>query len=463
MQCLSHYLVLYLACISISKSLPNVIIKTNIFFILPDLENSPSHQGGSDLPLYDPPPSYEEVIKLYLPPPPPYSSVNRGRTRPNSRPRSGGVDNRGYRNDSPNNGARVHTRRSRTAQGRQDSTRPMVLKVALPEEEPTRNRYESASSVLSCLMEQDADSPIQTSSADGGGEVNDANSSLMGLLDGVARGSRPEPETPESCDCEGACSCKLIGKRKQVILAQCDGKTASNLLLDKAAVSKKRSFRDMMQKSMGRGGGSSSSAIIPHPASMTITMHPPRTKKGEKDSHANSSSKSGPSSPKSTDSPPPEYSEDLESGHSSKFYYGHRRSSSGPSLPSPDNLTEVSKSSPSSSETQASQVKHLASVSSSSETQAIQVKHPASALLDGSQSSFSFKSEEILPEVATTKGDVNWTLNLLVPEGSQKSEKTWTGSDTHPLILNGSQQQPSIVKFDDESAPSSQNQIFQGD
>lgn len=431
-----------------------MIIKIN-FYIFPDLENSPSHQGGSDLPLYDPPPSYEEVIKLYLPPPPPYSSVNRGRTRPNNRPRSGGVDNRGYRNDSPNNGARVqHTRRSRTAQGRQDSTRPFVLKVALPEEETTRTRggsHESASSVLSCLMEQDADSPIQTSSAEGGSELNDVNSSLVGFLDGAARGSRPEPETPESCDCEGACSCKLIGKRKQVILAHCggDNKTAassSNLLLDKAAVSKKRSFRDMMQKSMGRGCGSSSSAIIPHPASMTITMHPPRTKKGEKkDSHANSSSKSGPSSPKSTDSPPPEYSEDLESGHSSKFYYGHRRSSSGPSLPSPDNLTEVSKSSSSSETTQANQVKQLASV-----------------LLDGLQSSFSFKSEETLPEVAT-KEDVNWTLNLLVPESQNKSEKTWTGNDTHLLLLNGSQQQPSIVKFDDKSAPSSQNQIFQGD
>ncbi|KAG8179595.1 hypothetical protein JTE90_001836 [Oedothorax gibbosus] len=408
-----------------------------------DIENSPSHQGGSDLPLYDPPPSYEDVIKLYQPPPPPYSTVNRGRTRPTRPTRSGGVDNRGYRSDGPN-GERMHTRRSRT---RQENTRHMVLKVALPEEETimTSRMGMDRSGSGNAVIEQGRESQYEEATTSNEMDVVDAtNSSLVGLLDSPTKcGSRAEPETPESCECEGACSCKLIGKRKAVNVAYLvnDGKMATGShILNKAVISKKRSFRDMMQKSMGM---SSSSAIIPHPASMTITMHPPRTKKGDP-----SNSRSNPSSPKSTDSPPA-YSENLERGHS-KSYYGHRRSSSGPS-----DINTTGHSSPDD-----------VSKSSTTEIQAdssmSQVKHLASVLLDGLQSQFTFKSEDsqVVAPMATNE-ELDWT-NILARKREDssienpKSEKTWAGSDTHPLLMNGSQQ-PSIVKFDDKSVSLSPN------
>ncbi|XP_054720457.1 uncharacterized protein LOC129230088 isoform X2 [Uloborus diversus] len=60
-----------------------------------DAENSPSHQSSSDLPLYDPPPSYEDVIKLYLHPHLHHTaSINRNRPRMH-RNRATGVENRG--------------------------------------------------------------------------------------------------------------------------------------------------------------------------------------------------------------------------------------------------------------------------------------------------------------------------------------------------------------------------------
>ncbi|XP_055943342.1 uncharacterized protein LOC129973022 isoform X1 [Argiope bruennichi] len=476
-----------------------------------DMENSPNHQGGSDLPLYDPPPSYEDVIKLYLPPPPPYSTINRAQARP-TRSRTSGVDNRGYRNDSPG-GVRVHTRRSRGShQSRiapQDNLHPLILKVSLPEENlgipilASRNNNVCDTIVgsspnaltLTRVSEQDSNGGESTSVKIDSGQENEEKSGITTLgtskqsnssLASPARTAGLENDNAESCECEGACSCKLISKKKQIAISRCSsesrapngsaGNSNSHFLKsDKAAISKKRSFKDMMQKGINRA---SPSAIIPHPASMTITMLPPRSKRD--DGHTKSKSV-GPSSPMEVNTPPPEYeSDDPESGQKFNFMLGHRRSSSGPSDISAS-LNCISNI-PAESDATSSQKSASESQISADVPPMSQAKYLASVLLDGLQQSFSFKNDENTTagnQSATSKDDdksivpVNWT-NLLLPgrkrasdqaDLSQKAtpEKFWAASDTHPLLLNGSPK-TSIVKFDEQMTPvkstSSQTQNF---
>ncbi|XP_071038425.1 uncharacterized protein [Parasteatoda tepidariorum] len=436
-----------------------------------DMENSPGHQHGSDPPHYDPPPSYEDVIKLYLPPPPPYSSINRGRTRAN-RTRGTGVENRAYRNDSPN-GVRVHTRRQRSRVVPTDNNLPLILKVALPEEHipspppPIRERI-SDNIVGTASSSQDAppytvedvqrsfeflDSHLEAGQS-GEGNLNQSNSSPSTQED---IRMKPRVDTIVSCDCEGACSCQLISNQKQVTRCSSESKAAggNNTKLDKASVSKKRSFKDLMQKGISR---SSQSAIIPHPASMTITIHPPKSKNPAKGERFEKSRSAGPSSPIETS--PPDYDTDIDLITTTNVL---KRVCSGPSDIS-TSLNFIAEYPP--------KVNAMESQKSVSENQITgekpsisQVKHLASVILDGLQQSFSSKSEETAPAQSTSQKDddksivpVNWT-NLLIPTrkralepvaGSEnvKNEKSWTASaDTLPLLTSGSQQ-PAILKFD---------------
>ncbi|GFT28970.1 uncharacterized protein NPIL_241821 [Nephila pilipes] len=465
-----------------------------------DMENSPNHHGGSDLPLYDPPPSYEDVIKLYLPPPPPYSTINRGQPR-TSRSRAGGVDNRGYRNDSPG-GARVHTRRPRASHqpriAPQDNLHPLILKVSLPEENlvipimPTsRNNTicdttgpNSNALTLSSVLEQDPNSESTSVKNESGPEVVESSTDVQGTapkqsnssLSSSSGHAAVENDNAEFCECEGACSCKLISKKKQIAIARCSseskaGSSGSNsshfLKSERAAVSKKRSFKDMMQKGISRA---SPSAIIPHPAGMTITIHPPRSKKLGKDEAHIKSRSVGPSSPADVDSPPPEYDSDCpDNGQKFTFALGHRRSSSGPSDVS-SSLNCISNI-PAEEDVVSSQKSASESQIQTDAPPMSQAKYLASVLLDGLQQSFSFRSDDSASanNQATSKEDdksivpVNWT-NLLIPARKRQLDQndlsqnvtvdksSWTASDTHPLLLNGSQK-TSIVNFDEQNSP----------
>lgn len=454
------------------------------------MENSPSHQGGSDLPLYDPPPSYEDVIKLYLPPPPPYSSIGRGRTR-NNRNHSNGVENRGYRNDSPNT-IHGHTRRGpRTHHPRlvlQDTTHPMILKVALPEEDEPPSSTSARDAIcdtnssqqntvpqetLQTSPEQSQDDNVPGSSNNGPDVCQQSNVINRSVSSPLSE--RVDSEPVQSCDCQGACSCKLINKKK---VARCSSESKvtitsgnSNLLVSgKAGISKKRSFKDMMQKSINRA---SSSAIIPHPASMTITVRPARSKKTDRKGDSKSA---GPSSPTLKD--PPEFICAKSNNQLVSSSHGHCRSSSGPSELSAS-LNCISNLSKADSEA-------LPSQKCASENQILdasnlsQVKHLASVLFDGLQQSFSFRNEEassstqaISSEDDKTKYPVTWT-NLLIPArkkaveqgetSTPKTETVWSACDTLPLLSKGSQL-PAIVKFDDKSTPayksSDTNQKFE--
>lgn len=437
------------------------------------MENSPNHQG-SDPPLYDPPPSYEDVIKLYLPPPPPYSSIGRGRTRNNNRCHSNGVENRGYRNDRNDpNGVHGHTRRSRGHHTRltvQDSTHPMILKVSLPEEvePPTtpsrenicdRNSYEQSANFVSPEESTSMQENITQNVLPGNSRnerdmcqknnvISQANSSLIA--------ERGDNEHTQSCECQGACSCKLLKKKK---VARCSSESRviissnnTNLLgSSKASVTKKRSFKDMMHKSISRA---SSSAIIPHPASMTITVRPPVSKKAGKQELSKSA---GPSSPTSKTLPEVENSDSNEG----KTSFGHSRSSSGPNLVSQTENPPVPQNETFQKSMSDNQILDASNLS--------QVKHLASVLFDGLQHSFSFKNEEVnsfhqtLPnDEDKTKTPVLWT-NLLIPSRKKtaeqdetsvtKNERQWTACDTLPLLSSGSQS-PAIVKFEDKNLTS---------
>ncbi|GIY79387.1 uncharacterized protein CEXT_433871 [Caerostris extrusa] len=225
-----------------------------------DMENSPNHQGGSELPLYDPPPSYEDVIKLYLPPPPPYSTINRAPTRLN-RSRTGGVDNRGYRNDSPG-GVRVHTRRSRGShQSRivpQENLHPLILKVSLPEENLSipilsqRNGtvYDPASGsninvlALTSVFEQDSggESTNVKTAADNGHEENKSGTDTLGgsKQSNSSLPNSSDNDNVEACECEGACSCKLISKTKQIAIARCSSESRAASTSNASFISKVR-------------------------------------------------------------------------------------------------------------------------------------------------------------------------------------------------------------------------------
>lgn len=426
------------------------------------MDNSPTHRGGSDLPLYDPPPSYEDVIKMYLPPPPPYSSIGRGRVR-NSRYQTNGVENRAYRNDALNTNPCInpHPRRGRGHhQSRQGTQDPMILKVPLPEEmEPgilstrdicDRNNYEQCANsvpreqspaVQESRMPNHISPEHLKSNSDvcpQSGVINLCNSSLS------------DNEPAQSCECQGACSCKLINNK---LFTRCssDGKILVNpniLGQGKVTITKKRSFKEMMNKNPNK---MPPSAIIPHPDSMTITVRPPKPKRIVKKGDSKSA---GPSTPTSKSAPG--FS---SSGTNRRKSFGHYRSSSGPSLLastdySQDSSIEKTEDSPTKTRSD-SQILDASNLS--------QVKHLASVLFDGLQQSFTFRNDEpCSSNQAMTSDDdrirspVTWT-SLLIPSRKKSLEqnetsipktRSWTACDTLPLLPSGSQQ-PAIVKFND--------------
>lgn len=427
-----------------------------------DLENSPTHRPGSDLPLYDPPPSYEDVIKQYLPPPPPYSSISRGRIR-NNRYQANGVENRAYRNDSPNT-LHNQTRRIRSHQPRPLSLDHMILKVTLPEgNEPgatsvrdnvcDRNNYEhcasSAPGEASTSPEesqmQNNLSPENLNNSNMCQQSNVINESTSSLIP-----ERTDNEPVQSCECQGACSCKLLNKKQ---FARCSSEsriminnTNSNALCTGKVTLAKRSFTDIMQKGISKA---SSSAIIPHPASMTITVRPPKSKKTIKKGDSKSAGPSSPTTKTASDF------DDNEIKQKSKF--SHYRSSSGPDLSASLNSTS---SLPEPSTSKCGSDNQILDASNLS-----QVKHLASVLFDGLQQSFNFRNEEpccsnqAIDDDERIKPPVTWT-NLLIPSRKKTSEqgetsipktRSWTACDTLPLLYSGSQP-PAIVKFDDKNS-----------
>lgn len=425
------------------------------------MENSPLHRGGSDLPLYDPPPSYEDVIKMYLPPPPPYSSIGRGRIR-NSRYQANGVENRAYRNDSPNTNSciNVHPRRGRGHhQSRQGMQDPMILKVPLPEEmEPgilsirdicDRNNYEQcANSVPSEPPPSMQESRMHNHISPEHSKNNSDVCPQSGVIN-LTNSSLGEPV--QSCECQGACSCKLMNN-KHFTRCSSDGKILVNpKILDqgKMTATKKRSFKEMMHKNPNK---TLPSAIIPHPESMTITVRPPKPKRVVKKGDSRSA---GPSTPTSKTAP------GLHSTGTNrrKPTLGHYRSSSGPSfLASTDFSLDSSvekPDEPSSKPITESQILDASNLS--------QVRHLASVLFDGLQQSFNFRNDEpsssnqaIAFDDDRIRPPVTWT-SLLIPSRKRSSEQTetsipktrsWTACDTLPLLPSGSQP-PAIVKFND--------------
>lgn len=424
--------------------------------------DSPNHRS-SDLPLYDPPPSYDDVIKMYLPPPPPYSSISRGRGR-NNRYQANGVENRAYRNDSPST-VHNHTRRNRGHQSRQD---PMILKVSLPEEnEPGINltsenvcessNYEQCANSVPCdTLPSTEESQIQNHLLPGSSN-NDGDmcqqSNVISPINSSLITERVDNELIQSCECQGACSCRLINN-KQISRRSSEGKVvitnSSPLLLspEKVTIVKKRSFRDMMPKGISRAP---TSAIIPHPSSMTITVRPPKSKKGIKRGDSKSA---GPSSP--TTKTEFEYTGlDVKNSR-----LGHYRSSSGPSDLSASISLPVRKSDVPTSPKLVSDNQILDASNLS------QVRHLASVLFDGLQQSFSFRNDEpcssnqaITSDDDRLRSPTTWTT-LLIPSRKKTSDqgetsipktRSWTACDTLPLLYNGSQP-PAIVKFDDQNS-----------
>lgn len=348
----------------------------------------------------------------------------------------------------------------------------MILKVTLPEEtEPStptrenicdRNNYElGANSVLgeaASTSAEESQSPSRSlprNLSSGEMDTSPQNSAQAGQSNSSLIGERGDNEPVQSCECQGACSCKLIKSKK---VARCSSESrvtiaSSSLGPGKATITKKRSFKEMMQMGINRA---SPSAIIPHPASMTITVRPPRSRRYEKKGDSKSA---GPSSPTSKMSPEFD-SEELNDGKS----LGHCRSSSGPS--------DLSASMSCISDLPSTSLEAVSSQKSASENQILdasnlsQVKHLASVLFDGLQQSFNFRNEEensfnqaIGNEDDKMKAPVTWT-NLLIPSRKKtpdqneisvpKSERPWTACDTLPLLSNGSQP-PAIVKFDDKN------------
>ncbi|XP_035209986.1 LOW QUALITY PROTEIN: uncharacterized protein LOC118184426 [Stegodyphus dumicola] len=456
-----------------------------------DAENSPGHQSNSDLPLYDPPPSYEDVIKLYLPPPPPYSTVNRGRTRTN-RNRTGGVENRAYRNDSPN-AVRGHGRRSRPSHRvvPQESTHPLILKVSLPEEMESSpppyirgNIICDTNSIPSSQTQEIPSSPVeQTQNGMSTYQEENTEMNMMGSSDVINQlkssptnasesfsKTKGNTENIQSCECQGACSCQLITKKAGKCSSEskvtiCNNNNLNSLGPSKTAIMKKRSFKDKMQKGINRA---SSSAIIPHPASMMVTVQPSEMKSSNMKEMDSKSKSAGPSSPTLTASSQME-NETLDSKPKScsMSMLRHRRSSSGPSdfTMSANCVSSISKD----PAVVRSQSNSLENQISTDALHLSQVKHLASVLLDGLQQSFSFRNEEVASSnPSLTKDDektilpVTWT-HLLLPSRkkgaehiepvSTKADKSWNASDTLPLLQNGSQQQPAIVKFEDNLSP----------
>lgn len=486
-----------------------------------DAENSPGRQHRSDPPLYDPPPSYEDVIKFYLPPPPAYSSIGQGNALC-YRLEPGGLNNANFVPDSPKANRNI-SRRTRPPQPLQvtaeEVLQPVILRVSLPSEGNARNTSVSTTakplteevSVDSDTLASDAspsasvksDEKLQKSSDSPSKETNftispEAAGALQKITDSSVQLQRckssPTSEVStakqasktqnlssvphrykgtkkyhasaslsgnkiSSCECQGACSCKYS---EQKHFDDTRGKKPSGRSNDvlKSNVDKKR-FLGFSPMKRGNGG---QSAIIPHPASVIVSVHPSRSKSFGKRPKGFSRS-AGPSSPTELETP--------NNTFIASQRLCHRRSSSGPSelsnsldaifgLPSCSGKQCTSPGSATSPKAQ-----RYAEDSSNLSN----VKHLATALLDGLQQSFNLKNNADLgidstaaqnPISNTTNESVqnknllplSWTL-LWNPmkrpsDANEPLVVTAESSDTQPLLRRVSSQ-PGMLISDGKS------------
>lgn len=495
-----------------------------------DAENSPGRQHRSDPPLYDPPPSYEDVIKFYLPPPPAYSSIGHGNALC-YRLESGGLNNANFVPDSPKANRNV-SRRTRQPQPLQvtaeEVLQPVILRVSLPSEDNLRSTSVSttakplteelnvennvsasdasrSSSVKSEeKVQKSPDSPskevnvVGISSENAGAlqkttdhstqlprcrsspksEVCTAKqatksqnlSSVRHLYKGIkkshASASFPSDKI-SSCECQGACSCTYS---EQKYFDDSHGKKSNNHASDvsKSNADKKRFLGFSPMK---RGGGGQS-AIIPHPASMIISVHPSRSKSFGKRPKGISQS-AGPSSPTELETP--------SSTSIASHRLCHRRSSSGPSelsnsmdaifgLPSCVGMQQCKSPSSSNSPEARRYAEDTSNLSN--------VKHLATALLDGLQQSFNLKNSvdvEIDPTASqnpissTASNDnvqnknilpLSWTLlwnPMKRPSDCNEPLVVATeSSDTQPLLRRVSSQ-PGMLTSDGKSVSKQPN------
>lgn len=428
-----------------------------------DFENSPEHHVPSDLPLYDPPPSYDDVIKLYLPPPPPYTSMNRGRSRP-SRKHLNGIDNRAYNNSNQN--TTQGKNRSRTSPSQVMSPEvphSLILKVKLPDE----NRSESnnnaitydqvvnasnfnivnphMSSILIEEIQKARDLEISGSSSLHIGEVAEKNvlnsdfnlpdESISSPIKIKSFPTRKENGSKLFCECQGACSCKLIREKqsRNEHIASRRETNENSLEPQVKSITKKRSFKEMMQKSISR--------VTPVVTSQPQMSTRQKSKKAEKNSDKGQSKSAGPSSPTSSFESDDSWTTAKTSY--SKSEQGHRRSSSGPSeindfMDIPSTEHEHSAVGPD-----------------------INVKNQA--ICDNGQLSNLNNNTvlcDFLPKSSDKSSPASWNswmpLNkrLELDECVEKTEHDkWVSNDTLPLLRNGSIQ-PIIVKLvTDHSSP----------
>ncbi|XP_077539981.1 CUB and LDLa domain [Haemaphysalis longicornis] len=182
--------------------------------------------GLSDAPLYDPPPSYDDVIKFYMPPPPAYSAIVEARSatpvssHPN--PSIGGSSHRfGIENAAyvPDDGHCTPSRQ-RSSSGRHRSSSSskatQLLRVILPpvtvfERGPQRRHKSTSVDPKQLGLPSSRSQPPQhrhgPAAASGGPTTGGGPSSPARDRLGAKSPPVQQPLGQPHCQCGGACSC----------------------------------------------------------------------------------------------------------------------------------------------------------------------------------------------------------------------------------------------------------------